>query len=616
MLRTALQNHPDSRAGLSLQGYCLYFMQDFAAAAEVYERLNQVCPDVEEYRVYYAQSLFKSGSYQDAIKLSHQITDPQYAARMQMLRAAAHYEQDDLLNTKKIVDKCVQHEPDTIVAHGCIAYKEAKYEDAISRFQEGMQMLGYQADLAYNIALCNYKLKEYGPALKYNSEIIERGVQEHPELSVGSNTEGVEVRSVGNSYTLQETALIQAFNLKSAIEYQLQNLEQARDALSDMPPRSEDELDPVTLHNTALMKMDKDPDGGFKKLNFLMTRPPFPAETLGNLLLLCVKYMYYDLAADVLAENKRHHDTLLGKELKDFLEAMILMQSSPEEAYKKFDELGSIHIDALRRLTKEIQDARSSHDKEAVREALRKFDAALERYIPVLMAQAKIYWDMGDYTAVEKKFSESAEFCSEHDVWKLNLAHVFFMQDRKYDEAINYYEYAVSKKQNKLDVTASVLANLCVAYIMTNRNEDAERLMRQIQNEEEQFQDSKEQHYHLCIVNLVIGTLYCSKRNFAFGIQRIHTSLKPYSKKLNADTWYYAKRCFLGLAENLAKHMTVFQEKLYDDIMAFCDSAEENGKDILTVINQQGRRADPKIHNVAVEARMIKRIFLKLHGSL
>lgn len=36
-------------------------------------------------------------------------------------------------------------------------------------------------------------------------------------------TEGLEVRSVGNTLTLHETALIEAFNLKSAIEYNLKN---------------------------------------------------------------------------------------------------------------------------------------------------------------------------------------------------------------------------------------------------------------------------------------------------------------------------------------------------------------------------------------------------------
>lgn len=36
-------------------------------------------------------------------------------------------------------------------------------------------------------------------------------------------TEGLEVRSVGNTLTLYETALIEAFNLKAAIEYQMKN---------------------------------------------------------------------------------------------------------------------------------------------------------------------------------------------------------------------------------------------------------------------------------------------------------------------------------------------------------------------------------------------------------
>lgn len=61
-------------------------------------------------------------------------------------------------------------------------------------------------------------------------------------------------------------------------------------------------------------------------------------------------------------------------------------------------------------------------------QALKEYDEALEAYIPVLMAMAKIYWDIENYPMVEKIFRQSAEFCSEHEVWKLNVAHVFFMQ--------------------------------------------------------------------------------------------------------------------------------------------------------------------------------------------
>ena len=56
---------------------------------------------------------------------------------------------------------------------------------------------------------------------------------------------------MGNTLTLHKTGLIEAFNLKAAIEYLLKNPEAAREALTDMPPRGENELDAVTLHNQA-----------------------------------------------------------------------------------------------------------------------------------------------------------------------------------------------------------------------------------------------------------------------------------------------------------------------------------------------------------------------------
>lgn len=124
-------------------------------------------------------------------------------------------------------------------------------EQARLKFQEAMNATGFRADLAYAIGLCYYQQRLYGPALKHIAEIIERGVREHPELSVGSQTEGVDVRSVGNSMVLEETALVEAFNLKAAIEYLMKNFEAAQEALADMPPRADEELDPVSLHNTV-----------------------------------------------------------------------------------------------------------------------------------------------------------------------------------------------------------------------------------------------------------------------------------------------------------------------------------------------------------------------------
>ena len=115
-------------------------------------------------------------------------------------------------------------------------------EAARVKFTEAMNATGFQADLAYAIGLCYYQQRLYGPSLKHIAEIIERGVREHPELSVGSQTEGVDVRSVGNSAVLKETALIEAFNLKAAIEYLMKNHEVRQDDpprcfRRDVPPR-------------------------------------------------------------------------------------------------------------------------------------------------------------------------------------------------------------------------------------------------------------------------------------------------------------------------------------------------------------------------------------------
>ena len=54
-------------------------------------------------------------------------------------------------------------------------------------------------DTCYCLALCHYKMRQYSSALKYISEVIERGIKDHPELSIGMQTEGIDIRSVGNS---------------------------------------------------------------------------------------------------------------------------------------------------------------------------------------------------------------------------------------------------------------------------------------------------------------------------------------------------------------------------------------------------------------------------------
>ena len=83
------------------------------------------------------------------------------------------------------------------------------------------------------------------------------------------------------------------------------------------------------------------------------------------------------------------------------------------------------------------------------------------RYIPVLMAQAKIYWDLENYPQVEKIFRKSVEFCSDSDVWKLNVAHVLFMQENKFKEATGFYEPIVKKHYDNVRGYSAVFLACC-----------------------------------------------------------------------------------------------------------------------------------------------------------
>lgn len=176
-----------------------------------------------------------------------------------------------------------------------------------------------------------------------------------------------------------------------------------------------------------------------------------------------------------------------------------------------------------------------------------------------------------------------------------------------------------------------VVANLCVAYIMIEKNHEAEELMKLLEQEEEaalartpdtpvrscsdaparlctiseQFSTSPVhrcepaaltgytgtavQVLHSCIVNLVIGTLYCAKQNYEFGLSRVMKALEPLEGKLEADTWFYAKRCILALVDGLAKHMIFMQDKSFDDNVAFLERVAAAGADVPVSVTAMDR---------------------------
>lgn len=44
--------------------------------------------------------------------------------------------------------------------------------------------------------------------------------------------------------------------------------------------------------------------------------------------------------------------------------------------------------------------------------------------------------------------------------------------------------------------------------------------------------------------------------------------------QLGTDTWFYAKRCFLSLLENMAKHMVVPVDSVIKECIQFLEQCE------------------------------------------
>mgnify|MGYP001208987541 FL=1 len=111
-------SNPSSRAALSLLAYCYYFTQDFVNAANCYEQLTLLYPENEDYRIYYAQALYQACLYEEAMKVTVQIENPELQGKMLKLQAAIKYGEEDLAGAKSLVDQCPSDDPDTDINRG------------------------------------------------------------------------------------------------------------------------------------------------------------------------------------------------------------------------------------------------------------------------------------------------------------------------------------------------------------------------------------------------------------------------------------------------------------------------------------------------------------------
>ena len=82
ILSNELQFSPRNRAALSLLGFSYFQIQDYGNAADCYDQLTKFFPDIDSYKMYHAQSLFKAALYTDAAKVCQQIENSDYADKV------------------------------------------------------------------------------------------------------------------------------------------------------------------------------------------------------------------------------------------------------------------------------------------------------------------------------------------------------------------------------------------------------------------------------------------------------------------------------------------------------------------------------------------------------
>ena len=88
---------------MSLLAYCYYMSQDFLNSARVYEQLSKFYPDVTEYKLYLAQSHYKNGDFDQALKVTQTISDQTYQQQVILLQSLIRYEQDEIQHAKSLL---------------------------------------------------------------------------------------------------------------------------------------------------------------------------------------------------------------------------------------------------------------------------------------------------------------------------------------------------------------------------------------------------------------------------------------------------------------------------------------------------------------------------------
>ena len=537
----------DSRAALSLLGYCQYNSGAFVDAVGTYSKLVDMHPSQQQYILYLAQAQYKSGSFAEAAETLTAITDPILMSKANHLSALVEFE-------GSAPDRALaglKGNPERHIFEGCVLAKQGDWASAKHVFTSTNDRRPF---MLYNQALCAFNLGDYQTASELADKIIKAS---DDELD----------------------CKIEALNLKGAILFTQRDWKGLRRFLSEQTSKSQTEMDAVSLHNSAIYETKADDtrsSSALSKLMHLLSLDPrdVPVPTASNALLIAMKCDRPDIVDSILRSGSS-----TSQDLRDIASAYLI--KDPDAALSRFDDvLKSINLKRSR-ATGEICDLQDT----------------------ALTLKCCVLWNSKDYKTMRKLLSSATDAVPVENA-NINLAHCAFMEEN-YSEAIKLYGSIFADSADILRLPESVVANLAVSLILESRNDEAEILMRKLDDEERIIFEgnSKAQCFHLTTVEMAIGTLYCARGNFEFGISRVLKSMFPLERRLGLKTWTIAIRALMGLAAASVKGYTIVRDSIWQEAHDFIDAVMLSKKqsvesEIAAIISKQ--------------ARTIKLLFLKL----
>ena len=354
-LKKKMSTCENPRAVYSLMGYCNFQIGNFKEAIDMYAYLSNIYPDYQEYKLYQALCFYKIGKLDNAGRIVDSIDDPTLLEKVEQLKAAVCFGKNNYNEARDHIKKTGKKDISGIINEGCILFKEKKYMEALKKFFEGRKLIrGYHNQLYYNISLCFYRMGQYEDSLKYIKIIVKKT----KESFQGSNLEEEKKTNEKQIHEIKQSGIVEALNLKAAIEYEKGNFEKAKKILTDLNDILEKygvQKDPTTSHNEAIVKVSDNCADSISKLNELLNSTNPPPETFQNLIHLYCKYRFFDLANEMLVTKPQLASKFIKPDEVDYIKALIQEEKNPEEAIKQYDHIIMNYKKAIDQLNKKLE---------------------------------------------------------------------------------------------------------------------------------------------------------------------------------------------------------------------------------------------------------------------